>query len=245
MTFKPKPMENITKDFGILYNPVSALVFYESSDRDRETYVEHFDMDSNGNPINAHPLTVREAKYLSKALSVETIRSKEFLKPQSIITQNILHINPSANGSVIWYSKSHKQNLFFSENLEIANGQAQIPALLWFANKQGLIIFALTSDRRPTEKTKLYHAPFFNVYDSGNVCMGTVDVNIKSSTSVEEFTKAWEDYFFNSYFSHLMNGHNPIKGNCVTLWKELINTENSFPKNVLKKSNKTLKDLLT
>jgi len=42
MTFKPKPMENITKDFGVLYNPVSALVFYQSSERDRETYVEHF-----------------------------------------------------------------------------------------------------------------------------------------------------------------------------------------------------------
>lgn len=237
-------MKNIIKDFGVLYNPVSALVFYQSSESDRDIYVEHFDMDKNGNPINAHPLTVREAKYLSKALSIETEKNKEFLRPQNILSDNILHINPSKNGSVIWYSKSRYENLFFSENLEINNGKASIPALIWFANKQSLVIFAISSDRRPTEKTKLYHAPFFNIYDSGNVCMGTVDVNIKNSSSVEEFTKAWENYFFNSYFSHLMNGHNPIKGNCVNLWKELINTEKAFPKNVLKTTNKTLKYLL-
>jgi hypothetical protein len=32
-------------------------------------YVEHFDMDKNGNPINAHPLTVKEANVLAKALT--------------------------------------------------------------------------------------------------------------------------------------------------------------------------------
>jgi hypothetical protein len=47
--------------------------------------------------------------------------------------------------------------------------------------------------------------------------------------------KKWEDYFFNSYFSHLMNEHNPINGNCVNLWKSLINTEKQFPKETLKK----------
>ena len=106
------------------------------------------------------------------------------------------------------------------------------------------MVFALATDRRPTEKTALYHAPFFNVYEGGNVCMGTVDVNIKNSASIEEFTTAWEDYFFNSYFSHLMEDHNPIKGNCISLWKKLIQTGEAFPKEVLKKNNRTLKNLL-
>lgn len=237
-------MENIAQDFGVLYHPKSALVFYQTTDRNKDVYVEHFDMDKNGNPVNAHPLTIREAKFLSKALNIQTEKSKQFLKSQYILSENILHINPNSNGSVIWYKKSQNVNLFFSENLGIPNGSAQIPALLWFANKQNLVIFALASDRRPTEKSVLYHAPFFNVYDRGNVCMGTVDVDIKNSASIEEFTDAWENYFFNSYFSHLMNGHNPIKGNLVNVWKELINTENPFPKKFLKKTNKTLKNLL-
>ena len=42
------------KDFGTLYEPKSALVFYESLDKNATMYVEHFDMDRNGNPINAN-----------------------------------------------------------------------------------------------------------------------------------------------------------------------------------------------
>jgi PRTRC genetic system protein B len=204
-------------------------------------------MDKNGNPINAHPLTEREAETLAKALIVKTQKEKnqDFLKPKGILPTNILQINPNIeNGSVIWYTKSMIRKFYFTENLEIPNGMAEVPAMLWFANKRSLKIFALSSNRRPTEKTHLFYAPFFNVYVDGNVCMGTVDVNIQNSTSLEEFTTKWEDYFFNSYFSHLMNEHNPINGNCVNLWKSLINNDKPFPKEALKKANRTLKNLL-
>ena len=126
-----------------------------------------------------------------------------------------------------------KRQLYFTENLEIPNGIAEVPAMLWLAGKRNLKVFALANNRRPTEKTSLFYAPFFNVYENGTVCMGTVDVDIKNSSSLEEFTKKWEDYFFNSYFSHLMNEHNPIKGNCVNLWKSLVDKDEIFPKNVL------------
>ena len=237
-------MKDITQNFGTLYHPLSALVFYQTKGSSKTTYVEHFDMDKNGSPINAHPLTEREAKVLAKALNTDKEKSKAFLKSKSILPTNILHINSSENGSVLWYTKARKTKMFFIESLEIPRGMAEAPAMLWYANKQNLMVFALATDRRPTEKTALYHAPFFNVYEGGNVCMGTVDVNIKNSASIEEFTTAWEDYFFNSYFSHLMEDHNPIKGNCVSLWKKLIQTGEAFPKEVLKKNNRTLKNLL-
>lgn len=235
---------DITNDFGTLYHPVSALVFYETKGVNTEVYVEHFDMDRNGNPVNAHPLTVREAKVLAKALNTDKEKSKAFLKSTGILPTHVLHINPSENGSVLWYTKAQEQELFFVESLEIPNGKANVPPMLWLANKENLFVFALASDRRPNEATQLYHAPYFNVYESGNVCMGTVDVNIKNSASVEEFIAAWESYFFNSYFSHLVNEHNPIKGNSVSLWKDLVQTGNAFPKEVLKKNNRKLKNLL-
>ena len=239
-------MKDITQDFGTLYHPTTALVFYQNDEIDKDTYVEHFDMDKNGNPINAHPLTEREAKELIKALTInaQKEKSQDFLKPKSILRTNILQINPSENGSVLWFTKSMKRQLFFTENLEIPNGTAEVPAMLWLANKRSLKIFALSSNRRPTEKSELFYAPFFNVYENGNVCMGTVDVHIQNSNSLEEFIEKWEDYFFNSYFSHLMNEHNPINGNCVNLWKSLINTEKQFPKEALKQANRTLKNLL-
>lgn len=238
-------INDITKDFGTLYHPKSALVFYETKGSNTDVYVEHFDMDKNGNPINAHPLTVKEANALAKALNTEKEKNKAFLKSNGILPTNVLHINPSADkGVVIWYTKAQQQQLYFVDSLQIPNGIAYVPPMLWKASKNGLSVFALKSDRRPTEKTKMYHTPYFNIYEDGKVCMGTVSVDIKKSASVEEFVQAWEHYFFNSYFSHLMGNHNPINGNCVTLWKNIVNTDKTFPKVVLKTNNKTLKNLL-
>ncbi|WBX97870.1 PRTRC system protein B [Chryseobacterium gambrini] len=233
-----------SKYFGVLYEPKSALVFYESLNKNETVYVEHFDMDRNGSPINAHPLTVNEARALAKSLKIDEEKDKAFLKPKGILANNILHINPSKSGSVIWYTKAQERQLYFVRNLEIPNGIAKVPAMLWFADKEQLSVFALINDKRPTEKTALHYAPFFNVYDDGSVCMGTVDVNIQNSASVEEFIEKWENYFFNSYFSHLVGGHNPIDGNLLNLWKKLLETNESFPVKVLKKNNKTLKNLL-
>lgn len=236
-------LTDITANFGTLYFPKSALVFYQTKGTDKETYVEHFDMDKDGNPINAHPLTVKEANVLAKSLQTDEDKNTAFLKPKGILPTNILHINPSDNGTVLWYTKAKKQQLYFVDDLGIPNGTAQVPAMLWLASKNSLTVFALANNRRPTEKTPLHYAPFFNIYEKGNVCMGTVSIDIKNSASVEEFIQAWEHYFFNSYFSHSLCS-NLTKQNIVSLWKDLVNTDKPFPTEVLKKNNKTLKNLL-
>jgi len=235
---------DITDHFGTLYYPKSALVFYETKGTEIDMYVEHFDMDCNGMPINAHPLTVKEANVLAKSLQTDEEKNQAFLKPKGILPTNILHINPNAEkGTVLWYTKTKQRQLYFVDSLGIPNGKAQVPPMLWLASKSSLTVFALTSDRRPTEKTPLHYAPFFNIYEKGNVCMGTVSIEIKNSDSVEEFIQAWEHNFFNSYFSHSLC-ENLTKKNVINLWKDLVNTDKPFPKEVLKKNNKTLKNLL-
>jgi PRTRC genetic system protein B len=199
-------------------------------------------MDRNGQPVNAHPLTQREASQLAKALKIAKAKKEPCLKINGILGSHILHLDPQ-KGKAIWFTKAGQRELYFVESLGIPNGRAGVPPMLWAANRNSLFVFALKSNRRPNESTSLYYAPFFNVYENGNVCMGTVDVQIKKTASLEEFTAAWEQYFFKSYFSHL-NDQNPINGNCVCLWKDLVNTDKHFPKDVLKKTNKTLKNLL-
>lgn len=80
-------LTDITANFGTLYFPKSALVFYQNKGTDKETYVEHFDMDKDGNPINAHPLTVREANILSKCLQTDEDKNTAFLKPKEFCLQ--------------------------------------------------------------------------------------------------------------------------------------------------------------
>ena len=236
-------LNDLTNDFTQLYYPTSALVFYRTNGQNADTYVEYFDMDKNGTPINAHPLSVREANRLAKALNTAQEKEEPVLKSEGIIGSHILHLD-ARRGRVIWFTKALNRELYFTEDLGIPSGVANIPPMVWVADRESLSVYALRSNRKPTEHTKLYNAPFFNVYEDGRVCMGTVNVQIKRSASIEAFTTAWESYFFESYFSHLMFDYNPIKGNCVTLWKDLVNTGKVFPKEVLLKRNITLNDLL-
>jgi PRTRC genetic system protein B len=182
-------------------------------------------------------LTVREASNLAKALKIAKEREKPFLKPTGIVGSSVLHID-AINGKAIWFTKVSQRELYFVDNLRIPKGNANMPPMLWVANRESLYVFALYSNRRPTTNTQLYNAPFFNVYENGNVCLVTIDVNIKQTASLEEFITSWESYFFNSYFSHLMPNHIPVKGNCVSLWENQIATGAPFPKEILTKVNK-------
>ena len=74
--------------------------------------------------------------------------------------------------------------------------------------------------------------------------MGSVDVRISQSAALKEFITAWEGYFFGSYFSHLTGGHNPVKGNLISLYQRLANTGCPFPVEELVPNNKQLKHLL-
>ncbi len=234
---------DITKELGTMYHPHSALVIYQSKDVNKVTYVEQFDMDANGNPINAHPLTTREAERLSKSLNTKQLQNNACFISKSILSTTVLSINPSGQGKVIWYSKPQKRHLFFIDKLGIPSRVAHLPALVWKATKNQLSVYALKNTSRPTLKTKLYYAPFFNVYKNGGVCMGTVNIKVVKSSSLEEFILEWETHFFNSYFSHLLDNYNPIQGNLVSLWQDVIIANKPFPKDVLKLNNKTLKDL--
>uniref|UniRef100_UPI0039A7598A PRTRC system protein B n=1 Tax=Ornithobacterium rhinotracheale TaxID=28251 RepID=UPI0039A7598A len=237
-----KNIQDLTEQIEPIFYPKNAFVIYQNENKS-QTYIEHFDIDEQGRMMNAHPLSVRESENLSKALTTKEERNKTFLKPKGVLPTNVLHINPSEKGSLIWYTKAQKQNLYFVERLGIPSGRAFIPKLVWKATKDSLSIYALKSNSRPNGNTKLFYAPFFNIYENANVCMGSVSIDIEKSTSLEEFMQLWETYFFNSYFSHLQN-FNPINGNCVSLWKELINTNKPFPDKELKENNKTLKDIL-
>ena len=137
-----------------------------------------------------------------------------------------------------------KQKLYFSENLDIENGVISLPALIWKADKKYLSVFASKSAKRPKDSTPLYHAPFFNLYSNGNVCMGNVDVRIQQAASLEGFIQAWQAYFFESYFSHHIDGHIPLKENLSTLYRELISTGENFPSEKLIRNNLILKNLL-
>jgi PRTRC genetic system protein B len=236
-------MKNITSAFNQIYLPSKAIVVYKSLADENGIYVEAYDMNENGNPINAHPLSINETITLAETLNTCTEVNNDFLISEGLLPENVLYVN-SKHGFAIWHSPQRKRKLLFKQDLGIASGEAFVPSMIWRASKSSLDVFAVQETKRPNEKTALYYAPFFNIHENGNVCMGNVDVDIDTHSSLEDFIKAWEDYFFNSYFSHLIGNYSPIKGNIVQLWKGLTGTNKAFPNEVLVKNGKQLKDLL-
>ncbi len=237
-------MNDITATFGTLYHPVKAFVVYEQKGQDKNIYIESYDMDESGVPTNAHPLSIRESTALAKALDSSAELKRSFLKPEGLLPRNVLYINPDHNGYAVWHTPQRIVNLLFVEGLSIPNGKVNIPALLWKASKESLYIYALKNATEMDEQVLLYHAPFFNIYKDGKVCMGTVNIKISPDCQLEIFMQQWETYFFNSYFSHLMQEHNPVKGNIVQLWQSLINTRKKFPAKTLIKNGLTIKQLI-
>lgn len=238
-------MKNITDAFEDLLLPHKALLIYQSTRNQHDVYVEAFDMDSKGFPVNAHPLNMEEAIALSDSLDHSPAMQRSFLKPKGLISDDVLYINPDKNGFAIWYTKPQRVNLFFVKQLDIPCGNAAIPAMVWKASLESLHIYAVRENKKPTLKTPLYYAPFFNVYKTGRVCMGTVDIEINRHSTLETFMQAWQQYFLNSFFSHLIDEYCPVSLNIVQLWQEQVNTNRKFPLNTLVKNNKTIKDLLS
>lgn len=237
-------MKNLTHAFGSLYHPQKALLIYQQQNSGKQVYIESYDIDTQGYPINAHPLSVTEGAVLAKALHTNQSKHTAFLKPAGLLPKNLLYLDTERNGYAIWHTPKQSRKLLFKAELGIANGFAHIPALIWKATKKGLAIYALNDDKDINLDTELYHAPFFNTYHDGRVCMGNVTISISKNCGLEDFITQWEQAFFDSYFSHMMQNHNPVKGNMVQLWQSLVGTEKQFPLKSLIPHQKTLKHLI-
>lgn len=237
-------MNDISKSFGSLYHPFKAIILYREKQGDKKLYVESYDMNNEGYPINAHPLSVKEGISLAEALYTGGELEQQFLQPTGLLPKNIIYLKHGRLGYALWHTPAMRVNLLFKEDLGIPSGIAAIPDLLWMADGERLNIYALKKGASLELDTPLYHAPFFNVHPNGNVCMGTVNVDIQSQCSLEVLMQQWQYYFFNSYFSHLILQNSPVKGNIVQLWTSLVGTRKTFPQSQLVKNGRTIKNLI-
>ncbi|MBT2560177.1 PRTRC system protein B [Pedobacter sp. ISL-68] len=246
-------MTNVTGDFNDRYIPYKALLIYNcqkendhniSTDEANSVYVESYDIGLQGNPINAHPLSLNESIALAELLQSSAEMQNGFLKSQGLLPNNLLYLKPDNNGFAVWYTPPQQREMFFVRGLGIPCARAYVPAMVWKAGRDSLCVFAVKGKSKPTAKTALYHAPYFNIYANGNVCMGNVNISIDRGTHLENFMMQWESYFFGSYFSHTINGGSRTNGNIVQLWQQQVATGNRFSDLHLLKNGLTLNQLI-
>lgn len=237
-------MRNITNLFCNEILPQSVIVTYGSSDGSRETnYVELMEVDEDANLVNAHPLTLAESVELANCFSSLKPLKNNFANCNGIYPPNVLKVDTRPAGNVTWYTRPKSVYMHFVKEGEIPSGKASIPPLVWQADHRKLSVFALKDAKRPKNETDLYHAPFFNVYSSGKVCMGTTPLTTLKSLSLLPFMAEWERIFFGSVFSHSLNDNTTDKEG-VCIWKKLVNSKEKFPVQLLKKKHLTIKSIL-
>jgi PRTRC genetic system protein B len=116
------------------------------------------------------------------------------------------------------------------------------PPLLFKACGFHLWVRALAKDERPKAETKLCMAPYWNCYDNGVCCTGSMKIpREKSVTAID----LWEESFFQSEFTHAsgVRKHIRFRGDFLAMWQSLAG-QRAFPEKYLVKLRQTLAEFV-
>lgn len=129
---------------------------------------------------------------------------------------------------LVWWCPSARRKLYFKSGKadldELSGKEALHPPLVFLARSQHLSVWALAGNARPLATTKLYTAPYFNLYAGGNMCIG--NVRLPESLDPSEPTLVqWEEAFFGTNFTHSNLGSGKLTsfpGGHNALWKAMV-----------------------
>lgn len=120
------------------------------------------------------------------------------------------HVLALAPDRIAWFEPARKRHMFFkpvSPDPTVAGLSGVTfpqPALLWIAGPgTRLEVYALGDSDRPTTKTPLYRAPYWNIFSTHQVCVGTMRLPADFSSAA---TAQWSAAFFSSRFTHNSGG---------------------------------------
>lgn len=230
-------MNSLTRKITTLLKPVAALIAYHNPEHyDTQYFLELRPIDARGRMREAMPVTMDFMNQLATSFS-----EAQSGVPHGVVPQNLLYADTRRGSErYVWYNPPRKRMMYFTKGLHIENGEYNLPGIIYAATHDKLDVYAYKGNT-PTEKTKLYEAPFFNV-THGNVCLGNGQLDKPVAPTYEQLFDYWERRFFLTEFSHLGSSGNPTRTNLVLVTKAA--RECPFDLKELKPLNKTLNTLL-
>lgn len=166
----------------------------------------------------------------------------EYLYDTDLLPETLLGHSPK---HMLWWRPAGRARVFF-RNAELGKRSAVVshPALVFMVAGSEWSVYALKDSVRPTMDTDLCHAPYFNVYDSGKICIGSAAIPDKLTPST---ISTWESAFLESEFTHV-NGHikkvSHPRGE-YAFWKEMLDGKyETFPTEYLVGTGQKLSHLL-
>jgi len=224
----------------------SAIMVYGDNRGSSFATAHHVALDGKGVPVllEGHPLTIETLNALTDALAKGAESRRSF---GGYLPENVLAVG---SGSIVWWLPGTDRSISFAcsdELIGTASGKTPHPSLVFGVNNSGeWFVSALKGNVRPTPETKLWQAPYFNVWSSGKICQGTTSVPAGATTDQIE---GWNKAFFGSNFSH-PNVHEAsklvkYKGGPYQFWRDMLDgSYRRFPLRVLVATEYTLDDFI-
>lgn len=217
---------------GDSYQLGAAVLVYTNTER-RHAFATKHEVDVNsGRPVirPGTPFTEEDYAFLVTAMAPAEQPRMQWHDPRQLA---------KGLGRVIWWSPPKRRSLFFKKSSHNkatfeGKGTCSCPGLVFMAAEKSMYVYAFKGSDAPNPKTKLYQAPFFNVWSAGQVCVGNAALPREDQ---RDNLDAWERMFFGSHFTHpnftekdrLTVGHDPVK-----FWKAQVSKPSaSFPEAVL------------
>lgn len=105
-----------------------------------------------------------------------------------------------SEGEVAWWSPASTRKLIFTrkEMADVSGVELPMPAMVFHVRRNILRVRALRQSRRPLASTALMVAPAWNVYNGGDLCMGSMT---RPTGRPIDRLEAWENAFWDSAFT--------------------------------------------
>ncbi|MET3232087.1 UNVERIFIED_ORG: PRTRC genetic system protein B [Burkholderia sp. 1263] len=159
---------------------------------------------------------------------------------RGFVHDRVVYLAPN---TLAWWLPAGTRRVWFKTTSKLADrsGECNHPPLLFIVNRRSWSVFALRHNERPGAGSRLYQAPYFNVWDDGRICVGNADT---PKTISSDSIKPYEDAFFRSRFTHA-NTPRLIRrrGGAVRLWLDLLDGA-EFPLHQLIDTKRTLADVI-
>lgn len=223
------------------YTPVLALVVYEGENRDG------WDEETNGRIMVARHEIEEGALKAGRIIDAADVR--DFFALAGCAEQARGAILPPGivafgETRLIWRAPAAKREMLYKVKslAGISGKRAANPPLLFVAEVGNLYVYALDSDAWPTADTKLYRAPFCNVWEGGRVCL---PAGASISPQLDRVAQN-EHVFFDSYGSHFSGGRvSSYPDGDEALWLHLVESGDDFdPVWLVPERDKTVGGLL-
>lgn len=166
------------------------------------------------------------------------------------IAPEILFIGPR---TVAWWRAPAAATVFFEtehneakRRLGMRQGRTPQPGLVHVLKDGQWHVYAVKGKDRPGPGTKLFRAPYFNVWKDGRICEGNVE---RPKRVTPDTLRKFERAFFDSRFTHPNDNSRQLtlyKRGVYELWRDLLDGKHkAFPEASLKPHGKhTLETLL-